>query len=52
MVDDDGPGIADNTKERALLWGERLDTAPPGTGFGLAIVRDLAELYDGDICPR
>jgi signal transduction histidine kinase len=32
-----------------LRRGVRADEAAPGTGFGLAIVRDLAELYKGAI---
>ncbi|MGB0682348.1 MAG: sensor histidine kinase [Magnetovibrionaceae bacterium] len=46
-VEDDGPGIAPEAREAALNWGKRLDEAPPGTGFGLAIVGDIIELYDG-----
>ncbi len=48
-VEDDGPGIAPDEREKALNWGKRLDEAPPGTGFGLSIVRDIADLYGGDI---
>lgn len=48
-VDDDGPGISVELREAALNWGGRLDEAPPGTGFGLSIVRDIVALYDGDM---
>ena len=48
-VDDDGPGIAADLREAVLQRGVRADQAAPGTGFGLAIVRDLAELYGGSI---
>jgi signal transduction histidine kinase len=48
-VDDDGPGIAPELREVVLQRGVRADEAAPGSGFGLAIVRDLAELYGGTI---
>jgi len=46
-VEDDGPGIAQEEREGALNWGKRLDEAAPGTGFGLSIVKDIADLYEG-----
>lgn len=49
VVDDDGPGIAEALREAVLQRGVRADEAAPGSGFGLAIVRDLAELYGGSI---
>lgn len=49
MVDDDGPGIPEDERLTALNWGRRLDEAPPGTGFGLSIVYDLADMYDGRV---
>jgi signal transduction histidine kinase len=48
-VDDDGPGLAPEMREAVLQRGVRADEAAPGSGFGLAIVRDLAELYGGSI---
>jgi signal transduction histidine kinase len=48
-VDDDGPGIAPSLREQVLQRGVRADQAAPGSGFGLAIVRDLAELYGGGV---
>jgi signal transduction histidine kinase len=49
VVDDDGPGIPDEMKTAVLGRGVRADERAPGSGFGLAIVRDLAELYQGAI---
>ena len=48
-VDDDGPGIDASMREAVLQRGVRADEAAPGTGIGLAIVRDLSELYGGSI---
>ena len=46
-VEDDGPGLALEQRERALGRGVRLDEAAPGSGLGLAIVAELAGLYGG-----
>jgi signal transduction histidine kinase len=48
-IDDDGPGIEPSLREAVLRRGVRADEAAPGWGLGLAIVRDLAELYGGTI---
>ena len=48
-VDDDGPGLEPSMRDVVLQRGVRADEAAPGSGFGLAIVRDLAELYGGAI---
>jgi signal transduction histidine kinase len=48
-VDDDGPGLPAGWSEEVLSRGARLDEGTPGTGMGLAIVRDLAEAYGGSI---
>ena len=48
-VEDDGPGIPEEDRTQALNWGNRLDEAPPGTGFGLSIVGDIVALYSGTV---
>jgi signal transduction histidine kinase len=48
-VEDDGPGIEPALREAVLQRGVRADEAAPGSGFGLAIVRELAELYGGSV---
>jgi len=49
VVSDTGPGIPEHERSRVLERGVRLerDLAMPGTGHGLAIVRDVAELHGG-----
>ncbi|MGB3432050.1 sensor histidine kinase [Achromobacter sp.] len=47
QIDDDGPGIADEERERIFLRGVRMDEQRPGSGLGLDIVRDLATTYGG-----
>ena len=48
-VDDDGPGLPPEMWEAVLQRGVRADEAAPGSGFGLAIVRELADVYGGSI---
>ncbi len=48
-VDDDGPGLAPEARARVFDRGHRLDEKVPGDGLGLAIVRDVAELYGGSV---
>ncbi len=47
-VDDDGPGLPPSAREQAMKRGRRLDENKPGSGLGLSIVADLANLYSGD----
>lgn len=47
LIEDDGPGIPIERREKVLEAGARLDTSIPGTGIGLSIVVDLAEAYGG-----
>jgi signal transduction histidine kinase len=49
LIDDDGPGIPPARREAALTRGGRLDETAPGTGLGLDIVREIAELYRGSL---
>lgn len=46
-IEDDGAGLSESDIARVTLPGERLDESTPGFGFGLSIVRELAELYGG-----
>jgi signal transduction histidine kinase len=48
-IDDDGPGLAADQRERVLQRGVRADEQVPGSGLGLAIVDDLARLYGGQV---
>jgi signal transduction histidine kinase len=48
-VADEGPGLSDELKARALDRFWRLDTSRPGTGLGLPIARALAEASGGSL---
>jgi len=48
-ISDDGPGMSEDQYEEAIKRGARLDEATPGSGFGLAIVDDLARAYKGSL---
>ena len=53
-VDDDGPGIPPDAREKVFRPFVRLDEArnqdEGGTGLGLAIARDIARSHGGEIC--
>jgi two-component system, OmpR family, sensor histidine kinase PhoQ len=49
LVEDDGPGVAQVDRARVLERGARADEHTPGHGLGLAMVRDMAELYGGSL---
>ena len=49
LVEDDGEGIPEELHHYVLKRGRRLDEETPGTGLGLDIVRDIAELYRGSL---
>ena len=46
-VDDDGDGLSQKDRSLVLGRGRRLDQATPGSGLGLSIVKEMAELYGG-----
>ena len=48
-VDDDGPGVPADQRERILRRGERLDAQHPGQGIGTAVVKDIIESYGGEL---
>ena len=48
-IEDDGPGIPEERRTEVLHRGRRLDEGVPGSGLGLDIVQDLAELYRGNV---
>lgn len=49
VVGDDGPGLPGDEALEDIARGRRLDEAIHGSGFGLAIVKDLVDAYDGDL---
>jgi two-component system sensor histidine kinase PhoQ len=47
IVEDDGPGISPADVEVLLQRGTRADESVPGYGIGLAVAKEIAELYGG-----
>jgi two-component system sensor histidine kinase PhoQ len=47
VVEDDGPGISAQDRDRVLGRGVRADEKVPGHGIGLAMVQDTVDLYGG-----
>ena len=48
-VEDDGPGVPEDQRQRIIQRGERLDTQHPGQGIGLSVVKDIIESYEGEL---
>ncbi|HSO32724.1 MAG TPA: HAMP domain-containing sensor histidine kinase [Labilithrix sp.] len=51
VVSDSGPGVPEADRDRVFERGVRLgrDSLVPGTGLGLAVVRDIVELHGGSV---
>lgn len=49
VIEDDGGGIAEHDIAEAMRPGRRLDETQTGYGLGLAIARELTELYGGEM---
>lgn len=49
IIEDDGCGLPDNVREAVLERGVRADEKVQGSGLGLSIVHDLAQLYGGAV---
>lgn len=48
-VADDGPGIPTDAADALLQRGVRLDESTPGHGIGLAVVKEIARSYGGQL---
>ncbi len=49
VLEDDGPGIPADLRDKLLARGRKLDENQPGHGLGLAIVQDIIALYGGQL---
>ena len=48
-VEDDGGGFGDTFASALFERGKRADESVPGQGIGLAVVREIVELYHGEV---
>jgi signal transduction histidine kinase len=48
-VEDDGPGLPVERRVEVFARGRRLDESTAGSGLGLSITKNLAEIYGGDV---
>lgn len=49
IVEDDGPGCAEEELAMLVQRGFRADESTPGSGLGLAITNDIAQSYDANL---
>lgn len=47
VVEDDGPGISEEDRERLMNRGERLDESTTGHGLGMSIITEIVRQYQG-----
>lgn len=50
VVEDDGPGIEAELRDKVLQRGVRADSRSPGQGIGLAVCDEIVESYLGTLC--
>jgi len=49
IVGDDGAGLPEDKRAEAMKRGRRLDETKPGSGLGLSIVTETAQMYGGSL---
>lgn len=49
VIDDDGPGVAQELREKVMNRGVRIDEQVQGHGLGLGIVKDIVEYCRGEL---
>src|SRR5690606_1079417 len=49
FIDDNGLGLSREDAHKVLRRGVRLDEKTPGTGLGLDIVKELVDVYGGEL---
>jgi len=48
-IEDDGVGVAEQSRKKILERGFRADSSTPGHGIGLAIVQDILAMYHSEL---